>query len=156
MNTIRLLLTSLILISSIVSADQPVVSLWQSHDPVLQTRLEGVIRDQGLWQQVKNKRLAITLVDITNIESPEVASVNGNKMYYAASLPKIAILLGAFVEIEAGKLQPDDKLWLDMTRMIRHSDNVAATQVLKRVGEKRLLEILQEPRFALYDSRACA
>ena len=69
-----------------MSADQPVVSLWQSHNPVLQTRLEAVVRDQGLWQQVKHKRLAITLVDITNIESPTVASVNGNKMYYTARL----------------------------------------------------------------------
>ena len=153
MNTLRLLLASLFLICNIVSAEQPVVSLWKSRSPALQTRLEGIIQEQELWQQVKNKRLAITLVDITNIQSPTVASVNGNKMYYAASLPKIAILLGAFVEIEAGKLKPDDKLWLDITRMIRHSDNAAATRVLKKVGEKRILEILQEPRFALYDSK---
>ena len=96
MNTLRLLLTSLFLICNIVSAEQPVVSLWQSRSPALQTRLEEIIREQGLWQQVKKKHLAITLVDITHIQTPTVASVNGNKMFYAASLPKIAILLGAF------------------------------------------------------------
>ena len=153
MNTRRLLLVPLFLSCNIVSAEPPVASLWQSRSPALQTRLEDIIQKQGLWQQVKKKHLAITLVDITNIQTPTVASVNGNEMFYAASLPKIAILLGAFVEIESGKLQPDDKLWLDMTQMIRHSNNAAATRVLKKVGENRVLEILQEPRFAFYDSK---
>ncbi len=150
---IRALLTSLCFICSIVSAAQPVPSLWDSRDPRLQHRLEQMIRDQGLWKPVMLKRLAISLVDITDLQSPKMASVNGNQMVYAASLPKIAILLGAFVDIDTGKLRPDEQLWRDMTRMIRYSDNAAATRVLEKVGKKRVLDILQEPRFALYDAR---
>ena len=135
-----------------VLADQSIFTLWESRDVKLQSRLENVIKKQGLWQQVKNKHLSITLVDITDIQSPKMASVNGNEMVYAASLPKIAILLGAFVEIEKGRLKPDTKLWQDMTDMIRSSSNSAATRVLELVGRERVLEILQEPRFSVYDA----
>jgi beta-lactamase class A len=38
-----------------------------------------------------------------------------------------------------------------MTNMIRYSSNPDATRVLRQVGVDRLAEILQSPRFALYD-----
>jgi beta-lactamase class A len=72
-------------------------------------------------------------------------------MIYAASLPKIAILLGAFVEIERGKLQLDDKTRESLTRMVRVSSNTDATRMLNKVGKNRVNEILQSDRFRLYD-----
>lgn len=120
-------------------------------DNELQSGLEKLIAHQGLGSAVKSDQLALAVVDITDPEYPRLAMLNGDKMLYAASLPKIAILLGAFVEIESGALKPEPALWNDMTRMIRHSDNHAATRVLERVGKQRLLEILQSPRFGLYD-----
>jgi beta-lactamase class A len=148
----RFLLILLVCCSTAAVADQSVFTLWESKDAKLQNRLEHVIKKLGLWRQVKNKHLAISLVDITDIKSPKLATVNGNEMVYAASLPKIAILLGAFVEIEQGELKPDAKLWQDMTQMIRFSNNQAATRVLDLVGHERVLDILQEPRFSLYDA----
>ena len=75
-------------------------------------------------------------------------------MMYAASLPKIAILLGALVEAETGRMPLDVTRLQAMTRMIRYSSNEDATRVLDWVGGERLLEILQSPRFRLYDSGA--
>ena len=152
MKAIRFIMILWVFWSNPMLADQSIFTLWESRDAKLQSHLENVIKKQGLWQQVKNKHLSITLVDITDIQSPKMASVNGNEMVYAASLPKIAILLGAFVEIEKGRLKPDVKLWQDMTDMIRSSSNSAATRVLELVGRERVLEILQEPRFSLYDA----
>ena len=152
MKAIRFIMILWVFWSNPMLADQSIFTLWESRDAKLQSHLENVIKKQGLWQQVKNKHLSITLVDITDIQSPKMASVNGNEMVYAASLPKIAILLGAFVEIEKGRLKPDAKLWQDMTDMIRSSSNSAATRVLELVGRERVLEILQEPRFSLYDA----
>ncbi len=72
-------------------------------------------------------------------------------MVYAASLPKIAILLGALVEAERGRFALDTEHVAAMTNMIRFSSNEDATRVLKWVGEGRLLDILQSERFRLYD-----
>jgi beta-lactamase class A len=44
----------------------------------------------------------------TDPYKPRVAEVNGDVMPYAASLPKIAIALGAFVQMERGKMTMDD------------------------------------------------
>lgn len=126
-------------------------SLWDSHDAALQKSLEQVIKQQGLWKQIQAKRLALVLVDISDLTNPKLAELNGNKMIYAASLPKVAILLAAFVEIEAGKLTESDELYDHMTKMIRYSSNKSATHVLSLVGKKRVLEIIQSPQFALYD-----
>ena len=125
-------------------------SLWQSADPVLQDKLEKLIMQKGLMQQVKDGNLALALVDISDPYQPHLASLNGDKMIYAASLPKIAILLAAFVQIEAGVLKDNNALWLDLVLMIRYSNNNAATRVLDLVGRDKLLDILQSLRFKLY------
>ncbi|WP_457668349.1 serine hydrolase [Thiolapillus sp.] len=126
-------------------------ALWDSRDSLMQAGLEKLLHGRGLWDAVAAGELAIVVVDITEPHHPRLATVNGDKMLYAASLPKIAILLGAFVEMENGHLKPDGQLWKDMHRMIRHSDNAAATRVLRAVGHDRLLQILQQPGLALYD-----
>ncbi|MFW5443369.1 MAG: serine hydrolase [Methylococcaceae bacterium] len=126
-------------------------SLSDSIDPVLQRKLEHVIESIGLGPAVRNKKLSLDLVDITDLDNPRVAAINGENMVYAASLPKIAILLGAFVEIERGKMKLDDKTYQTLTDMIRYSSNQAATEMYHRVGEARLAEILQSDRFKLYD-----
>ena len=68
-------------------------------------------------------------------------------------MPKIAILLTAFVQIEQGKLDLDEKLEADLISMIRKSDNPAATRVLDLVGREDVLRLLESPRFMLYDRR---
>ena len=127
--------------------------LRESIDPVLQQQLETLIRKKGLQKAVSQERLSIALVDITDAKKPRVAAINGDVMEYAASLPKIAILLAAFVQIEQGKLKLDAKLEADLVKMIRKSSNAAATRVLELVGREELLRILESPRFMLYDRR---
>ena len=124
-----------------------------SIDPWLQEQLEELIETRGLKQAATRKRLTIALVDITDLKKPRMAAVNGDVMKYAASLPKIAILLTAFVQIEEGKLALDEKLEADMTKMIRQSSNPAATRVLDLVGRDEIIQTLQAPRFLLYDTR---
>jgi len=51
-------------------------------------------------QQVPNKKVSLVVVDITDLRHPRVAAENGGVMLYAASLLKIAILLGAYVQAE--------------------------------------------------------
>lgn len=126
-------------------------SLWESFDPRLQKQLDATLKDLGLDKATRKHQLSVALVDITDPEEPRVASVNGDEMLYAASLPKIAILLGAFVEIEEGTMKLDQDTRDSLTRMIRNSSNVDATRMLNRVGKKRLLQILQQSEYKLYD-----
>jgi len=81
------------------------------------------------------------------------AELNGHTMLYAASLPKIAILLGAAVAIDEGRLTLDDELQTDLDNMIRYSCNSCATKVLNMVGHEELLEILQSPEYKFYDKQ---
>ena len=132
---------------------QPYPLLRKSIDPWLQQQVELLLEAKGFQKAVDQQRLTIALVDITNLHKPRMAAVNGDVMKYAASLPKIAILLTAFVQIEAGKLALDKKLEADMTMMIRRSSNLAATRVLDLVGRDEVIQTLQAPRFMLYDPR---
>jgi len=122
-------------------------------DAQLQARVDRVVRDLDLEPAVVTGRLALALVDLTRPLKPRLAMLNGDRMMYAASLPKIAILLGALVEAELGRLSLDDRTLGALTQMIRYSSNDDATRVLHWVGTERLLDILQSPRFRFYDAR---
>jgi len=139
-----------------LTASQPGIAatyppLWESQDAVLQQKLETLVKQQGLWKAVQNKHLSLVVVNISDLSQPKLAELNGNQMFYAASLPKLAILLAAFVEIESGNLQETDELNQHLTKMIRNSSNASASHVLSLVGGERVLEIIQSPQFALYD-----
>jgi beta-lactamase class A len=120
-------------------------------DTALQRRLEGVVARLGLAREVEAGRLALALVDLSVPGERRLAMLNGDTMMYAASLPKIAILLGAFVEAEQGRLPLDASHLETITGMVRHSSNSDASRVLDWVGEERLVEILTSPRYAFYD-----
>ena len=77
-------------------------SLRDSIDPGFQDAFEQTLEKQfgeGIRDLIKTKKVGIVLADITDPHRPKVAGVNGDVMLYAASLPKIAIVLGVFVEI---------------------------------------------------------
>ena len=133
------------------SAEQRLRDLWSSRDESLQQGLDRVLRTHGLGNAASTGRLAIVIADITDPASPHVAAVNGDRMMYAASLPKIAILLGAMDTIQHGRAVPDAAIENDIQQMIRVSSNTAATRVLEWVGRDRLLALMQSPRLRLYD-----
>jgi beta-lactamase class A len=126
-------------------------NLRTASDPALQAGLNRAISRLGLNRAVSSDRLSVALVDITDLAHPRYAEINGDEMFYAASLPKIAILLGAFQKAADGMLRIDDYLREQMTHMIRYSSNDAATYVLKRVGGYYLARVLQSDRYRLYD-----
>ena len=127
------------------------VPLRESFDPGMQRRLESVIHRLHLDAPVSEGRLAVALVDISKLHEPRMASVNGDDMLYAASLPKLAILLGAFVEVERGRITLDSETRQSLTDMVRVSSNFEATRMLNRVGKTNLITILRSNRYRLYD-----
>jgi len=132
-------------------AQQGPADLSENIDPALQKGLERCLTALKLNQETKRKNLSIVLVDITNPSWPRMAYINPNEMMYAASLPKIAILLGAFERISKGEMTFDDETHKKMALMIRNSSNQAATEILNQVGKAYLADLLQSPRYRLYD-----
>lgn len=125
--------------------------LADSLDPALQHQLEDEIAGLGLSGFVRDKRLAVALVDITDPHHPRFAAVNPDLGIYAASLPKIAILLGVFQKA-ADEGRSIDRNTISLCRaMIRESSNPAATELLNEVGFEYLADLLQSKRYALYD-----
>ena len=122
-------------------------------DPKLQHQLEQVVARLGLTSWTASGDLAIALVDITDLAQPRAATINGNEMMYAASLPKIAILYAVLVDVDKGRILLDRPTRDALTRMIRYSSNEDATRMLNLVGRHRTAEILQSDPFRLYDPK---
>jgi beta-lactamase class A len=150
--TILLIVITLIVGGAVYTHQLP-PDLTQSCDPKLQKGLQRCLAELKLDKAASHKSLSIVLVDITDPAFPRMAYINPNEMMYAASLPKIAILLGAFERAAEGQMTLDDETREKLALMIRNSSNEAATEMLNRVGKAWLANLLQSPRYRLYDPK---
>jgi len=132
-------------------------TLWEPlrehFDTRLQSALERRLGQHSKWAAlIADERMAVSVVDLTDPGSPRLAAVNGDVMMYAASLPKIAILLTAMQQIEDGELQQTPAVMRDLNDMIRVSNNEAATRMIDRVGGLEAIEtVLRDPRYKFFD-----
>ncbi len=121
-------------------------------DPILTDALmDRLMKDRHWKTLIQEKKMAVSLVDLQDGNNPRFASVNGDEMMYAASLPKIAILLAAMDAIEKGELKVDPVIKQDMRIMISQSDNHAASRMIDRLGYDKIEEVLTHPEYRLYD-----
>ena len=130
-------------------------SLQDSKNPALQKALIEGLEKLSLTKAVANNRLAVTVVDITDLSKPQMAEVNGSMMMYSASLPKIAILLGAMQKVDDGDLNLTPAFEQQLTNMIRHSSNPDASSVYDLVGPPYLANLLQSDPLQLYKKNTC-
>ncbi len=119
-------------------------------DPSLQRGLEQALASGNARRLAARGDLALAVVDLSS-SRVRYAAINGDRMMYAASLPKIAILLGAFEALEQGRLPDTPRLRQQLVDMIRISDNVAASNVLREVGFQGVADALTEGSVRLYD-----
>ncbi|HUF75066.1 MAG TPA: serine hydrolase [Longimicrobiales bacterium] len=120
-------------------------------DPVLQARLTSVLSQAPYRRLINERRLSVALVDITDVEHVRYAGHDADRMRYAASLPKIGILLGVFDQIDQGRLAYTPALRRRLELMIRNSDNRISSELIRTVGFQNIARTLQDPRHELYD-----
>ncbi|WP_318309107.1 serine hydrolase [Flagellimonas crocea] len=121
-------------------------------DSSLQANLEEELLNNETWSHlISQKKMAIGIVDLSNPEKVRFARINGNHMMYAASLPKIAILLSAMDAIEKGELLETNEVKKDMRLMISKSDNAASTRMIDRIGYQKIESVMTDPKYAFYD-----
>jgi beta-lactamase class A len=126
--------------------------LSEAVDPELEMQLMNVINSRPLWKSlVKKKKMAVGLIDISNPDRPKFARANGQHMMYAASLPKIAILLAVIDAVDKGEVEMTPELDDKISRMISVSSNTASTELIDLVGYEKIARILQHPQYRLYD-----
>jgi beta-lactamase class A len=135
-------------------SDDAVQPLEDCHDQDLQDKLESILlTDRRYVELSKSKSLSIGIVDMHDPLESRFAAINGNEMMYAASLPKIAILLASEDAIECGMIEETPEVKQDMRMMIAKSSNSAATRMFERVGVKHIAKVLQDPCYNLYDKK---
>jgi len=132
--------------------DTEIKSLPSVFNKSLQTSLEKELKSNPQWRKlISEKKMAVGVVDLSNPEQTRFARINGNHMMYAASLPKIAILLAAMDAIEKGQLKETKEVKADMRLMISKSNNQASTRMIDRVGYKKIEDVMTDPKYAFYD-----
>ena len=95
--------------------------------------------------------MSVGLVDLSNPKAPRFAQVNGDTMMYGASLPKLMVLLAAFQGFADGTLKETPEIHRDLIEMIRRSDNPAASQVIGRIGLRKIEALASDRRYRFYD-----
>jgi beta-lactamase class A len=125
--------------------------LWDWRDADLELQLQRSMKNLGLARALDRRTLSVALVDVSEPSRPRVAAIHGDHMFYAASLPKIAVMLAVFQKAHDGELSISGSVWEAMKAMIRRSSNRASTELMHLVGKSYIAEVLADPRYRLYD-----
>jgi len=121
-------------------------------DPGLQLSLERIIAQNPTYARLAvKKKLAVGLVDLRDPAHLKYAAINSKHMMYAASLPKIAVLLSAMEAVNEGCLRYDEDLKSDLRLMIAKSNNAATTRVIERLGFDQIASVMRDDKYDFYD-----
>lgn len=132
--------------------NKEVKPIWTLLDNGLQENLQAMVNQEPKLKRLADqKKLAIGLVMLNDTSNVKFARINGNEIMYAASLPKIAILLAAMDAIDKGELKETEQLRNDMRQMIARSDNEASTRIMDMLGFEKIEKVLTDPKYLLYD-----
>ena len=138
-----------------VEPENEIEPIAQLQDGMLQQFLENEVNSNAKWKKlVSRKKLSIGIVDLSDMDNVKYAGINDDFMMYAASLPKIAILLAAMDAIENGELKDTKEVRNDLRLMISKSNNQASTRMIDRLGYDKIESVLRAPKTMLYDEEA--
>lgn len=130
----------------------PLTKLSRLKDRDMESQLKNLVESNiNLKKLVEQERISLGIVDFNNPLKPKYAAINGDLMMYAASLPKIAVLLTVEDAISKNQLELTPALKEDMHNMIRYSNNAATTRLIDLVGYDKIEAVLTAPRHEFYD-----
>ena len=129
-----------------------IVPLTSLKNASLQDNLEMQLNANPSWKKlIAQNKMSVGIVDLSNPDHVRYASVNGEYMMYAASLPKIAVLLSAMDAIDKGELKETTEVKSDMRLMISKSNNAASTRMIDRLGYEKIESVMTDPKYMFYD-----
>jgi beta-lactamase class A len=123
----------------------------REHDAALQARLERALRAARLGDVLDRRQLSVSLADLTHSGAIAYAGIHDDHMVYAASLPKIAILVTLFDRLDRGELPWHETWRWKLQQMINVSSNPEATWAAEQVGLAAIGELMTDPRYCFYE-----
>ncbi|MDO1500440.1 serine hydrolase [Winogradskyella maritima] len=132
--------------------EEEVEPLYELENDRLQKALEIELNKNKLWKNlIARDLMSVAIVDLHDVNNIKYAGVNDRSMMYAASLPKIAILLAVMDALDKGELKDTPDLRKDLRLMISKSNNAASTRNIDRVGYEKIEAVLRAPQNKFYD-----
>ncbi len=110
-------------------------------------RLDTALRFAG-EREIEGEQTAVGLLDL---KTGRLAMLRADTQYYAASVPKIAILLAYFQTQVKLPAELDQETRHELGLMIKRSDNALAAKYSKIVGLQGIADVLTLPFYRLYD-----
>lgn len=120
----------------------------QTLDPDLQRALTRIDIDLRRQFKMDSEQTAVGLIDL---ETGRVAMLRGDVVHYAASVPKIVILLAFFAKNPSAVDALDETTRQELGLMIKHSSNELAAKYSQLVGLAFLRELVTSEQYKLYD-----
>jgi beta-lactamase class A len=143
--------TVVLLVTVAVASETPrdyTLDFTTSTDAKLQEQLAKVDETVRAKFDMKTEHTAVGLLDLSG-PTPRLAMLNPDRETYAASVPKIGILLGYFAlkpeASQPGKLDP--KVRHELGEMIKVSSNEMAAKYSHELGLKNIQRVLDEYHF---------
>jgi beta-lactamase class A len=117
-------------------------------DATLQSAVAEI--DAGLRQRL-DIRAELTAVGVLDLQTLRLAMVRPDAIDYAASVPKIAILLAYFELNPGAATNLDARTRHELGLMIKQSDNELAAKYSQALGLKRIQQVIE--RYGFYDAQ---
>lgn len=119
-----------------------------SLDPGLQSKLEEI--DGGL-RDALDMPSGTTAIGLLDLRTLRLAMIDPDRSEYAASLPKLGILLAYFQCHPEAPRKLSSQTRHELGLMVKSSDNEMATKYSRELGLQKIQEVLNSYRF--YDSK---
>ncbi|MEO8353034.1 MAG: hypothetical protein ABI680_14985, partial [Chthoniobacteraceae bacterium] len=117
-------------------------------DPALQTELVAV--DASL-RETYGMTTEQTAVGVLDLRGSRLAIIHPDRIDYAASIPKIGILLAYFHLHPEAAVHLEGGTRLDLGHMIKVSDNEMAAKYSRELGLKQIQQVLST--YGFYDAQ---
>jgi len=116
-------------------------------DPDLQSKLESVDANLRAKYGLTTEQTAVGLMDL---QSFRVAMIHPDRMEYAASVPKVSILLTYFQMHPEAATNLDKQVRHELGMMAKASNNEMASKYSHQLGMKKIQEVILQ--YHLYDT----
>ncbi len=116
-------------------------------DPALQAKVEAIDTRLRAKYGIAADQTAVGVLDLCTLR---LALVRPDKAFYAASVPKIAILLAWFQLHPEAATNHDETTRHELCLMIKVSDNALATKYSQQLGLKAIQGVVDS--YGLYDA----
>lgn len=132
-------------------ATKPTTFVFPQRDSALQAGLLRVLEESRFRHLARRGQVSVSLVDLSRPGEIRYAGFDDDHMRYAASLAKIAIMLGVFDRVASGELEYTAELRDKLERMIRRSENRVSSELISLIGFEAIERVLRDPHYELYN-----